>query len=86
MREGPAVAMRCAREMVLLEAAPESARDAVPVLYTRVNVPLFVGDGEIDYACRACDALVCEGIAPGDLAGVVVRCSCGTIGRVPRRS
>lgn len=86
MREGAAVATRCARQMVLLEPAPESARDAVPVLYTRVNVPLFVGDGDVDYACMACDALVCDGIAPGDLVGVVVRCSCGAVGRVPGSS
>jgi len=46
--------------------------------------PVFIGEGALDYACASCFAVICEGIAPGDLAGIAVRCSCGTVSRIPR--
>ncbi len=72
-----------ARRVVHLTPAQEREADAVRVLYRHVNVPLFVGDGELDYACHQCFQVVCERISPGDLAGIIVRCSCGSVNRVP---
>lgn len=74
------------RRVVPLDGAPESAADAVPALSTRLDVPILIGDGSIDYTCTGCGAVVCEGIAAGDLAGLVVRCACGAVGRVPRHT
>jgi hypothetical protein len=56
--------------------------EALPV-YGNAKGPLFIGDGDIDYICPKCFVLLCTGIASGDLAGVIVRCMCGTVGRVP---
>jgi hypothetical protein len=49
----------------------------------RCEGPLFVGDGSVNYVCPRCFAIQCEGIAPGDLAGVSIRCMCGAVGCVP---
>ncbi len=72
------------RHVVVMEAERESTAEALPVQYRRVNVPLFLGDGELDYACHGCGQVVCQGIAKGDLGGIVVRCACGAVNRVPR--
>jgi hypothetical protein len=71
------------RRIVSLDSAPEAAAEGQPVNYLCVNTPLFLGEGEFDYTCSACRQVVCEGIAAGDLAGVVVRCSCGAVNRIP---
>jgi hypothetical protein len=49
----------------------------------RSGRPSVVGGGELDYLCPGCLRVLCEGITPGDLAGLTLRCSCGTVGRVP---
>lgn len=81
MGQGVGAATR--RRVVPLDAAPESAADATAVRYTRINVPLFMGVGAIDYACHGCDEIVCEGLDTGDLVGLVVRCGCGAVNRIP---
>jgi hypothetical protein len=57
--------------------------DALPILCPRPRGPVFVGQGALDYVCGQCRSVVCEGIAPGDLGGIPVRCRCGAIGRMP---
>jgi hypothetical protein len=74
-----------ARRLRWLDAAPKGAAEAVSVLYRYVNVPLFIGEGDLDYGCPCCHAVVCQGIAAGDLAGVVVSCACGAVNQVPAR-
>jgi hypothetical protein len=47
------------------------------------RLPLFSGDGDLDYACDACGEVVCAGMHPGALAGLVLRCRCGAVSVVP---
>ncbi|HET9598946.1 MAG TPA: hypothetical protein VFP65_25460 [Anaeromyxobacteraceae bacterium] len=55
---------------------------AIPALRPD-RLPLFSGDGPLDYACGRCDEVVCAGMHPGALAGLVLRCRCGAIAAVP---
>jgi hypothetical protein len=71
-----------ARRIMSLDAAPAAA-SAARIVYGFVNVPLFMGEGDIDYSCARCHQVVCEGMSDGELAGVVVRCSCGAVNSIP---
>jgi len=57
-------------------------KEALP-LFGTPTTPIFIGEGELNYTCATCCRVLCEGIAPGALAGVIVRCSCGTLNSVP---
>ncbi len=72
------------RRVVRMELVPGGCHDALPVDAPNADGPVFIGEGALDYACASCFAVICEGIAPGDLAGIAVRCSCGTVSRIPR--
>ncbi len=61
----------------------EPPRRDTPVIHARALGPLFHGFAEADYACGSCDAVLCAGITPGHLAGVVFRCWCGAFSMVP---
>ena len=71
------------RHRVRMEIVPGPCPEALPIGETTTG-PLFVGDGHLNYVCANCFAVLCQGIAPGDLEGIVLRCSCGAINRVPR--
>jgi hypothetical protein len=44
----------------------------------------FSGGGPLDYACGDCGALLCDGMRPGQLVGLVLRCDlCGSTNVVP---
>ena len=70
------------RRMARLEFVPGPREEALPV-HGPPTGPVFVGDGELDYVCSTCFSVVCQGITRGDLAGVLVRCACGTVNRIP---
>lgn len=71
--------------MVRLERECASALESVAVRYTCLNVPLFLGHGDLDYACNGCGQVVCHGATDGDLLpALVVRCACGVVNRAPR--
>jgi len=78
------VASVSGRRMVRLELVPGPREDALPVEGEPTG-PVFLGDGELDYVCASCFTLVCAGISQGDLAGILVRCACGSVNRVPAR-
>ena len=61
----------------------EDSENALPLAQPQYDGPLFVGDGALDYVCPKCFTLRCEGIAPGDLAGIAIRCAYGAVGCVP---
>jgi hypothetical protein len=65
-----------------LEPLPADTLDAIPLAPPAGAGPLFVGAGPLSYACSGCGRVLCQGIAPGDLVGLVLRCGCGAIGRV----
>jgi hypothetical protein len=77
------VARIATRRVQRLDAVEGACDDALPVMCRRPRGPVFIGEGELNFVCRECLAIVCEGIAPGDLAGIAVRCSCGAVGRMP---
>ena len=80
----------CARPLDIVTASIPLERvappgvETVPVEPVQHERPLFVGDGLLSYRCPQCARLLCQGIAPGDLGGLVIRCRCGATGRVPR--
>jgi hypothetical protein len=39
--------------------------------------PLMKGDGPLSFTCGACGRVLLDGVAPGQVKEVVVRCSCG---------
>ncbi len=53
------------------------------VIEAKAPGPLFEGVAESDYTCGGCGAVLCAGIGAGRLAGVVFRCWCGALNRVP---
>jgi hypothetical protein len=67
------------RRRVMLDPFVGPCDDALPVIAGRARVPVIAGDGEVDHLCTRCLAVVCEGIAAGDLVGLRVRCSCGAV-------
>ena len=56
--------------------------EALPTLARSAEGPLLVGGGSLRYLCWQCDRVLCDGIHPGDLAGLLLRCRCGAVGRV----
>ena len=68
--------------MVRLEFVPGPRDDALPLSGSPLG-PVFLGEGELDYVCSKCFRVVCQGISRGDLVGVLVRCACGAVNRVP---
>jgi len=66
-----------------LERVGMAGVEAVPAEPVQHERPLFFGEGQLNYRCPHCERLVCRGIAPGDLAGLFIRCRCGAVGRVP---
>jgi hypothetical protein len=76
---GPAPAPSPAIE---LQPVAAGRADAIPLQPRAGDEPLFTGDGPLDYVCARCHRVLCKGIAPGDLAGLVLRCACGATSRV----
>src|SRR6266568_2213348 len=56
--------------------------EALPTLARSAEGPLLVGAGSLRYLCWQCDRVLCDGTHPGDLAGLILRCRCGAVGRV----
>jgi hypothetical protein len=50
---------------------------------TKSGAPAFTGNGITDYVCGACNAVLCTRMRSGQLRGMVFRCGCGQLGRVP---
>jgi len=49
--------------------------------------PALTGDGDTDYTCPGCDAIVVSQIKPGQAGNLVFRCArCGTYGAVPKQA
>lgn len=45
--------------------------------------PIYYGTGIVDYVCGTCNSLLAEGMSPGQLLGVPVRCPiCGSANAV----
>ena len=63
----------------LLGTDHENARDAVRV----GQEPAFEGRGALDYVCGQCGSVLCAGARPRLFMGVVFRCACGELNRVP---
>jgi hypothetical protein len=75
------VALRRRLRLEVLAQAPD------PSLVQDVfHGPLIDGRGLLDYACGQCDSVLCNGISSGMLPGVVIRCWCGALNRVPRKT
>ncbi len=55
----------------------------VKVIQAKSSAPIFQGMAEADYLCGSCGTVLCAGIGAGRLAGVVFRCLCGGVNRVP---
>ena len=72
------------RRLARLERVGGPCDESLRVDASHPSGPVFIGDGPLSYVCPACFSVLCEGVAPGDLAGVAVRCWCGAVGRVPR--
>ncbi len=47
------------------------------------GVPAYRGQGDTDYLCASCGALLCQGVTLGLFANVVFRCGCGALIRLP---
>jgi hypothetical protein len=82
-RAAVTVARVSLRRAVRMELVPGRCDEALPVQAPNTEGPVFVGEGALDYVCAACFAVLCEGISAGDLTGVLVRCACGAVNRVP---
>jgi hypothetical protein len=63
-----------------ISGVDEAASSVVPAA---TDSPMFVGDGALNCVCPHCLRVLCESIARGDLAGVLIRCECGNLGCVP---
>lgn len=74
---------RLASRKLQLDRVEQLDRRTVPMGATRSGAPLFTGNGLIDYACGGCGAVLCQRMRSGQLAGMVFRCSCGELNRVP---
>ena len=70
-----------ARPVLRLE--PVSAAWANGFVVSAEGGPVFRGPGPTDYLCGACDGLLCEGVGSGLFRGVMFRCRCGVLNRVP---
>jgi len=66
-----------------LEVVTDHDRRSMPMAASRSGAPLFTGNGLVDYACGGCAAVLCRRMRSGQLAGMVFRCSCGALNRVP---
>jgi hypothetical protein len=71
------------RQVVRLRPVGGRCDEALPIEALNHGGPVFIGEGALDYVCAKCLRVLCEGIAPGDLAGILVRCGCGAVGCVP---
>jgi predicted RNA-binding Zn-ribbon protein involved in translation (DUF1610 family) len=61
---------------------PDSSR--MTLLEVAVT-PAMTGDGDTDYTCPGCDAIVISRIQLGQVDHLVFRCArCGTYGAVPK--
>jgi hypothetical protein len=69
--------------VVRLERVPGPCDEALPLGPPHPIRPVFSGEGPLQYVCANCFRVLCDGIAPGDLSGLVVRCACGQTNRVP---
>jgi hypothetical protein len=70
------------RRVRRLQAVEGPCPDALPAGSRPAGGPLFVGGGSLTYVCAACDRVLCDGIHDGDLDGLLLRCTCGVVGRV----
>ena len=66
-----------------LDRVEQLDRRTVPMGATRSGAPLFTGNGIVDYTCVGCGAVLCQRMRSGQLAGMVLRCACGDLHRVP---
>ena len=66
-----------------LDAVERPCPDAIPLEPPTLPRPFISGEGPIDYRCARCFCVLAAGIAPRDLVGLVLRCGCGELGRVP---
>jgi predicted RNA-binding Zn-ribbon protein involved in translation (DUF1610 family) len=63
--------------------APALDGQTLAMAATRSGAPLFTGNGFVDYTCASCGAVLCQRMRTGQLAGLVFRCACGELNRVP---
>jgi hypothetical protein len=66
-----------------LRLEPVSAAWANGFVVAAQAGPVFHGPGPADYLCGACDLVLCEGVGTGLFRGVMFRCACGALNRVP---
>ncbi len=69
--------------VMFLQRVTSACDAAVPVQPSTREGPIFIGDGFLNCVCPSCLRVLCESVAPKDLAGVVVLCGCGNLGCVP---
>jgi hypothetical protein len=68
---------RMAKKLRLLAKPPDPTKSTVLDLKTLGDKPAIKGPGGTDFTCGACGATLLEGVQPGQISGIVLKCSCG---------
>ena len=70
-------------EIIKLSIIPEPPEGSRTVIESKVS-PAFKGEGEVDYMCGSCGALIAEKVRLGQIRNIVVHCpKCGQYNEFP---